>query len=141
MHGLFLRKTASYQDRVIGNLVGNLMRKACQRCCCTDKRRSVEGSGHARKKYGEGHSDECVSLVMRFEHLRQAIRAREGKPDQSTIHEKQRNEQYYMLCTKSPNKFKYAESLEGPLARFAGSISLVFDPAVVFSGFRARAPL
>lgn len=77
---------------------------------------------------------------MRFEHLRQAIRAREGRPDQSIIHEKERNEQSYMLCTKSPNKFKYADSLEGPLGRFSGSISLVVDPAVVLSGFRARAP-
>ena len=53
LHGLLLREAAPDEDRVVGNLVRDFMRKAGERRRRTNERRRVEGRGHAAGANGD----------------------------------------------------------------------------------------
>ena len=47
LHRLLLRESTAYEDRIVGDLVGDLMCEAREGRRRPDERRRVEGSGHA----------------------------------------------------------------------------------------------
>lgn len=49
LHGLFFCEATSYQNRIVGYLMRDLMRKTGKRCSCANHRRSVERCRHPAK--------------------------------------------------------------------------------------------